>query len=76
MTQIKTKPLPSRQPKYPFTALNVGQCFDVPAAKHESLDRLQSRVNVSMGYYAKKLGTRYTSQRNHQQNVVTIWRTA
>lgn len=73
MTAISTKPLPARAPKYPFARLNVGQCFDVPA-NGEPLAKTQARVNVSMGYYAKKLGTRYTSQRNHEQNLVTVWR--
>lgn len=59
-------PIPVKKEKYPFRDMEIGDCFEFPKEKYNT-------INSACQFYAKKHNVKFTV-RNIDGNIIGVWR--
>ena len=69
-----------RSSKYPLDDLEVGQSFAIPLTgerlKQNGADRARVRLSVSIAYFQRTTGKKFTTRLLKDEGVVRCWRIA
>lgn len=70
--------VPTKESRYPFDKMEVGQCFDLPVSKDAKLGTIRTKIFQAKKSFQKnsdnpgfQIVTRYV----HDQKVLRVWRT-
>jgi hypothetical protein len=70
---------PGRKPKYPFADMEVGDSFSVHLNKKGDkveAKKVAVRLSVSVAYYQRNYGGRFTTRTMLDEGVVRCWKVA
>lgn len=84
MPAFKIERLPlvkiSRKLPYPFSQLEIGECFSIPITKKENMVYIRSKLGAALAVFKKNNPTyKFASRsRNNERShpVLTVWRIA